>query len=239
VSERILISIVLPVSNQGDHIEGVIRGYQEVLNNLLTPYELLIIVNASRDQSAEICRHLAAKNDHIREFEISQRGWGRAVKLGLRKARGSILCYTNSARTTPNDLALLLLYATIFPDSVIKANRKIRENWRRRLGSLLYNLECRTLFRLSQWDINGTPKVFSRQHEHLLALSSDDDLIDLEFNVVCRNSNYPLIEVPIFSTERHGGRSTTDLFSASKMYWGAFDMWRRMNQKPSHPEANE
>ena len=45
---------------------------------------------------------------------------------------------------------------------VIKASRKIRENWKRRLGSLLYNLECRALFDLPYWDINGTPKVFGR-----------------------------------------------------------------------------
>ena len=44
----------------------------------------------------------------------------------------------------------------------MKANRKIRDNWRRRLGSLLYNLECRALFDLANWDINGTPKVFPR-----------------------------------------------------------------------------
>ena len=59
------------------------------------------------------------------------------MRLGLEAAQGDILCYTNSARTEPQDLVLLLYYALTNPDAVIKANRKIREHWSRRLGSLL------------------------------------------------------------------------------------------------------
>ena len=92
-----------------------------------------------------------------------------------------MLCYTNSARTAPQDLALLLLYANINVDKVIKANRKIRESTFRRMGSLFYNLECRALFDLPYWDINGTPKVFPRKYSRLLELTRDDDMIDLEF----------------------------------------------------------
>ena len=37
----------------------------------------------------------------------------------------------------------------------------------------------------------------------------DDDLLDLEFNAICRREGYRIIEVPLFSTSRRGGRSTT------------------------------
>jgi hypothetical protein len=106
---------------------------------------------------------------------------------------------------------------------VLKANRKIRDNWRRRLGSLIYNLECRALFDLPIWDINGTPKVFPREFGALLELERDDDLIDLEFAWVCKREDYPILEVPLLATQRHGGRSTTNYGSALRMYVGA---WR-------------
>jgi len=35
-----------------------------------------------------------------------------------------------------------------------------------------------------------------------------------------------MLEVPIFSQRRHGGRSTTNLHSAVRMYWGAYQLWR-------------
>ena len=124
----------------------------------------------------------------------------------------------------------MLEYALAHPNVVVKSNRKIRESWRRRLGSLLYNLECRALFDLSAWDINGTPKIFPRAFTRLMALTRDDDLIDAEFNVVCRRENYSLIEVPVFSYKRHGGRSTTNYRSAWKMYAGVFQMWRALRK---------
>jgi hypothetical protein len=123
-------------------------------------------------------------------------------------------------------LLLALVYGSVHPDSVIKANRKIRSSARRRLGSLLYNLECRALFDLAYWDVNGTPKVFSRDLTELLKLRRDDDLIDLEFNVICRMQDYPMIELPIFSSSRHSGKSTTTVRSAIKMYWNAYQFRR-------------
>ena len=173
-----------------------------------------------------LCEDLAGRYPAVRVLPVERAGWGRAVKHGLAHARGDILCYTNSARTHPPDLLLLLLYAVAYPGVVVKANRKIRESAFRRLGSLLFNLQCRALFDLPTWDINGTPKVFPRSFERLLTLRRDDDLIDAEFNVICRRENYAVIEVPIISTRRYGGRSTTNLRSAVRLYWGAFRLFR-------------
>jgi hypothetical protein len=181
----------------------------------------------------EACRELEDSLETVRALESKEGGWGRAVLLGLRESRGDLLCYTNLARTRAQDLILLLLYANVHPGVVIKANRKIRDSVYRRMGSLLYNLECRALFDLSYWDINGTPKVFPRSLGKLLELNREDDLIDLEFNIVCRREGYPVLEVPIFAGLRHGGASTTNHWSALKLYWGAFDMWRRSrNSRP-------
>lgn len=226
MSDRV-ISIILPVYNQADHIETVIHDYEAALQRLTNPYEILLVVNGSRDRSLEVCRELAEKLPSLRVISLNQeRGWGRAVRAGLAHAKGELICYTNSARTTPQDLVLSLLYADIYPNVVIKANRKIRNSWRRRLGSLLYNLECRALFDLPMWDLNGTPKVFPRWFDKLLEPTRNDDLIDLEFNVICRCENYPVLEVPILSTRRHGGKSTTNYGSALKLYWGAYQFWQ-------------
>ena len=220
-----MISIVLPVHNQAGHIGLLLDEYLPLLDRLRRPYELLPVVNGPRrDRSLEICREYSERYPVIRTFSIDEAGWGRAVRHGLANARGGLICYTNSARTTGKDLLLLLTLGTVHPDCVIKANRKIRESIRRRLGSLIYNLECRALFDLACWDINGTPKVFSRSMTPLLNLQRDDDLIDLEFNIICRRQGYQVLEAPLFSTSRRSGKSTTGLRSAIRMYWGAIRM---------------
>lgn len=226
-----LISIVLPIYNQADHIAAIIEDYVEVLQRIPYSYELILVVNNSRDASLSICHALSEKYPFVHTLESAQGGWGLAVRMGLQAAQGDLICYTNSARTSPQDLLLLLLYAVANPNVVIKANRKIRDNWQRRLGSLLYNIEVRSLFDLPYWDINGTPKIFPRTFDKLLQLTANDDLIDAEFNVVCNRADYRMLEVPIFSARRHGGRSTTRYSSAIKMYIGAYRLWRQMANK--------
>jgi len=223
-----LISIVLPVRNQGDHIDAVVREYETALATLDTSHELLLVPNACRDRSDEICHDLARTYEGVRAVDCDRAGWGAAVRLGLARASGDLLCYTNSARTTAKDLVLMLTYACANPNVVVKANRKVRDSWRRRLGSLLYNLECRLLFDLPYWDINGTPKLFPRTFGTLLQLTRDDDLIDAEFNAIVSRERYPMIEIPILATMRRGGKSTTSYRSALNMYWGAYKMAREM-----------
>lgn len=219
-------SIVLPVKNQADHLEGVVSGYLDALERLPGKRELVLVANACTDATADVGSRLARERPEVRLVELEQGGWGRAVRAGLAEATGDILCFANSARTTPEMLNLMLLYAKAYPQVVLKANRTIRDSFQRRLGSLLYNLECRALFDVPTMDVNGTPKVFPRSFAKLLELERDDDLVDLEFMLVCRTEGYPLIEVPILATERHGGESTTTYRSAGQMYWRAWRLAR-------------
>jgi glycosyltransferase involved in cell wall biosynthesis len=221
-----LISVVLPVHNQAAHIGAIVESYREALGQLGHPYEVVLSVNGSRDDSGDVCRTLAQANQQIVVISDPRAGWGLAVKAGLRAARGDLLCYTNCARTSAADLRQVLLTGLEHPDAVIKASRRVRDNWKRRLGSALYNAECHLLLGVKTRDVNATPKVFSRSHAALLGLTSDGDMIDAEFLFICRREGFPVIEVPIFGNRRQGGSSTTNYRSAVGMYVGAYRLWR-------------
>lgn len=220
------VSIVLPVYNQADHIESLIKNYQTALQHISIETEFVLVVNNSHDGSLVTCQNLASEDSHIRVIHSEQGGWGLAVNLGLKDATGDLICYTNSARTSPEDLVLIIVYALSNVNIVLKANRKIRESFRRRFGSLLYNLECRSLFDFAYWDVNGTPKVFPREFDALFNLKENGDLVDLEFLIACKDNDYPVLEIPIFSTNRHSGSSTTNYLSALNMYLGAYKLWQ-------------
>jgi glycosyltransferase involved in cell wall biosynthesis len=227
-----LVSIILPVHNQEDHINQVVEELLVALKRLPDQHELILVPNACRDRSLDICNELSNRFENVRTHAIADRGgWGLAVRHGIEQASGNVICYSNSARTAPEVLLLALMYGAAYPEVVIKVNRKIRDGWQRRLGSLLFNLECRAFFDLPTWDINGTPKLFPRKFGHLLNLTRDDDLIDAEFNAICRRQGYPIIEIPILQNDRHGGKSTTTYKSAVRMYWGAFQLWQTMRQQ--------
>ncbi len=226
-----LVSIILPVHNQAEHIEGTVAEYVAGLSRIRNSFEVLLVVNGCRDQSLAVCTELGARYPEVRVVFSERSGWGRAVKLGLEQARGEFLCYTNSARTRASDLVLAILFAMANPGAIIKTHRRSRESLDRRAGSFLYALECRILFSLPTWDINATPKVFSRSIYEAIRLTEDGDLLDLELYVQCARLGTPVLEVPIYGPTRHNGRSTTNLRSAFRLYWGAFTMWHSLRQR--------
>ncbi len=229
------ISIVLPIYNQADHVEAIVGQYLASLGNLKHSCELVLVVNGNEDGSLERCRTMAESYDALKVLYDEQSGWGRAVRKGLEAATGDILCYTNSARTSSYHLALHVMLALANPGLVIKTNRRLRHPFARRIGSVIFNVECRTLFDLPVWDINGTPKIFDRETFERLNLQENGDLIDLEFIIRCGQLKLQILEVPIVSSARHGGGSTTNFISAARMYWGALSM--RLNAKSRLPAS--
>lgn len=225
------ISVVLPIYNQADHVEQIVTGFSEALSHFKHSFELLLVVNGNRDGSLDCCRAIATKHPEVRVIHLEISGWGRAVRTGLEEARGRVLCYTNAARTSPEVLALHIMLALANTHCAIKANRRLRHPFHRRMGSVIYNLECRYLYGLPVWDVNGTPKVFSREAYELFNLREDGDLIDVEFILNCKTNGIQIIEVPIVSAVRHGGESTTNFISAFKMYWGAVKMFRQFRDR--------
>ena len=226
--DRRSVSVVLPIHCQEDHIGSLVRGFHDALGDLAVAIEIVCVVNNSSDRSAEICREIASERAGIVVLEIPESGWGRAVRTGIDAATGDVIAYTNAARTTPRDLRTAVALALLDETLVVKALRRNRDSFFRRAGSVLYNFEARALFGLASWDLNGTPKVFPREHTQLLELGESGDLIDLEFLVACQRHGYAVIEYPVTSTTRHSGKSTTNLKSAVWMYLGAIRLRRRL-----------
>ena len=68
--------------------------------------------------------------------------------------------------------------------------------------------------------------MFSREFYESLALTSTGDLFDLELIAGAGRLGLPIIEIPVQGFHRHGGKSSTTLSSAWKMYAGALRLWR-------------
>lgn len=211
----------------------VVRKHHQLLLDLPLDFELLLVPNGCSDESESICQKLAEQLPHVRSVDCHGVGWGCAIHAGLREAKGDLLCYASSARISSKDLFEHLRFAIKSPNSVVKARRLSQDTGLRAAGSSLYNSVCRTLFGFSIRDVNGTPKTFPKNFFRLLELSEDGYLVDVEFNLICKQNNYPVVELPIVSTERHGGRSTTSLKTALGLFAGLFAYWCKVRTRPA------
>jgi len=216
-------SIILPFYRQSDHVERIYDTYTRQLDQMPYSWELIFVLNGRDDGTRSILERKCDRDNIVIE-SLEQGGWGRAVRHGLSIAKGNYLCYTNTARTDIEDLTAMLDLAMISRDSVVKATRLIRESWIRRLGSTLYNIQFRLLFRYPIWDVNGTPKVLPRKVYDQIPITRDDDLIDAEIIANCSKFQVRLIEVPVRTTHRMSGKSTTNMMSALRLFRGLFKL---------------
>lgn len=231
MSESPELSIVLPCRNQADHILPVLQSYLPVLEKAGIDFELVVVPNASADGTEAIVRSLANEDARVRTIENPDGGWGRSVLTGLQHARGDILCYTNTARTNPDNIPPLLeLYRANAP-CLAKVRRVERDAPVRSIGSTLYNLEGRLLFGIQVDDVNGTPKIMSRECFEQLELFSPGDLIDMELLAKLKRHGIPVVEMDVPGFQRHGGKSSTNWKSAWNMYAGAWSLRKSISGK--------
>src|SRR5262245_47876890 len=223
-----MISLVLPCRNQADHIGAILPRYAAALETLGEPFELVVVPNACSDATPRIVEELARRDGRIRIVPNPDGGWGLSVRIGLAAALGSVLAYTNTARTDP---ALVPVFVRRFWDQggrfLVKARREARQALLREIGSWLYNLQARLCFGINGGDVNGTPKVFGRDLYRSLRLTATGDLLDLELLAGVARRGHPIVQVPVRGFHRHGGKSSTTWKSALKMYGGALGLWVR------------
>lgn len=221
-------SLVLPCRNQADHIAEVLGRYIAPLESTGLSFELIVVPNACQDATANIVQDVARGDRRIRVVENADGGWGKSVLCGLQRARGELLGYTNTARTNPGHLPVMIELYQQHQPCLVKVRRHQRQAPLREIGSWLYNLEARLLFRVAAADVNGTPKLFSREVFERAQLASQGDLIDLELMAQAARLGVPIAELPVTGFKRHGGKSSTTLASAWNMYSGAWRLWTQL-----------
>jgi hypothetical protein len=224
-----VISLVLPVcGSQGFGSDGAlalrrsVEAYIASLAEIGQPWEILLVPAASeaaRNAVQDACAQVAVEDAGV-HVGLSVDGWGAAVGTGLRMSQGELLCYTNYERTSGKVLDTMLSFAVRNPELVLRANRRTRDTGIHRLGSLLFNLECRAVLGIPAWDINGTPKIFPRAFSKLLELTRSDDLFDAEFSLVCEREGYPVVEIPVEADLLFGSPGPPDYRAALRMYRG-------------------
>jgi hypothetical protein len=222
------ISIVLPVEGDEHALAGALEGYAAALGRLGLQWEILLVPQAS-DTTLEQARSV----DPAIQVCPPASGWGAAVRTGLRASAGDVLCYANWQRTSAAALTNMFELALRNRAVVLRANRRTRDTRIQRIGSLLFNLQCRFVLQVPAWDVNGTPKIFPRTFSKLLELTRDDDLLDAEFALVCEQAGYPVIEIPVdaYLLPGAGSPRPPDYRAALRMYCGIWGLRTARGEK--------
>ena len=94
------LSVLIPAYNEEAGITPVLRQLSRVLAEGNTPYEIIVIDDGSQDNTATLAEQCPGVTV-LRHR--SNRGYGAALKTGLRHARSELICITDADGTYPND----------------------------------------------------------------------------------------------------------------------------------------
>lgn len=107
---KILVSVVIPVHNGEKYIKKCVN---QILKQTLSQIEVILVENFSEDSSLEICKELSKQDDRVRLFQSFKRGTSFARKLGVQKAKGLYITFSDQDDKYCTRKALELMYNTI------------------------------------------------------------------------------------------------------------------------------
>lgn len=214
----IALSMVLPFYNEEDCVEQVVCELYSVLKQQGISFEIVAVQNGSHDSTPQILGELGKRFAELKVVDVSQnRGFGYGVIQGLAKSNGNLVGYMpGDGQIDPMVLPSIIQQMEQAQADIGKGRRVIRrDGWDRWLISKSYNLIGRLMFGLSTDDINGHPKLMTRNAFNLLQLSSHDHFIDAELLLKAQVLDLRICEVDLEFRKRETGHSKVRVWIAS------------------------
>lgn len=98
------LSLVVPVYNERDGIGGTIAELERLLKDVDFPFEVLMVDDGSSDGTGEVIDGLIAGDSQIKVIKHPRnRGYGAALKTGIRASQYDYIAITDADRTYPNE----------------------------------------------------------------------------------------------------------------------------------------
>lgn len=203
------LSIVVPSHNESDNLKQLVPRLVETLSLFRDSYEIIVVDNASTDDTQNALRTLCERFPRVRAVYEPEKGFGSAILRGLRECRGEIMGYIHADNQMSPD-AILRIYHTLKQDTLdlCKATRINRHDGMTRfIITKVYNLLFRLMFAVTLRDINGSPKLFTRKFFERAKIESRDWFIDPEIIIKAKRMGAKIGEVEISTFPRKAGVS--------------------------------
>lgn len=206
------ISLVIPIYNEAGNIERTVRIACEVLDRITSDYELILVDDASTDETPQILDRLARDNRKIRvEHHARNRKLGGSLKTGFSKATKDIVIYSDADLPFDfNDIQRAIHVIQNINADIVAAYRHDRtsDRWYRIVYTLAYNWLIRMIYRIRIRDVNFAFKAFKREVLQQIPLRSEGSFINAELLVRADRMGFYICQIGVDYFVRRVGQST-------------------------------
>lgn len=203
------LSIFFPCYNEAENVGSMIEQAVKVGEDYGADYEVVVVDDGSRDNSAQIVRQWSQKNPRVRlvQHEKNQ-GYGAALRTGFKNVTKDLVFLTdgdNQFHLTDIDK----LFSKIDGCDVVTGFRIARQdNVLRRVKGSLWTLLNKGLFGLPVRDVDCAFKLFRRRVLQGLELKSNYLLIHAEILARLKKRGAKIEEIGVTHYPRTLGEAT-------------------------------
>jgi len=228
------VSVVIPVYNEQESISELLK--RVLAAKLQWVKEIVIVNDASKDNTGEIIKRFIKTNPEVKYFEHSEnQGKGAAVRTGIGKATGDyIIIQDADLEYDPNQISRLLAKADKYPGTAVFGSRLtsppvlfgshrtllLMHYFANRLFSLITSLVYGTWIT----DMETGYKLFPRDAVAKMKLKANRFELEPEITAKLIKNGYRIREVPITTNPRSfvQGKKFNTIRDGTAALWGIF-----------------
>jgi dolichol-phosphate mannosyltransferase len=226
MARSIRLSLVIPAFNEAAGISDALAEAHTSLADLGYDFEIIVVDDGSRDQTAAIVAELADSCPEVRLIRHSENlGYGTSLRTGFEAAQYELVAFTDSdGQFYLDDIADLVDLAQRHPIAVgWRVDRK--DPWRRRFLSRGYNWLARTFLGTGVRDVDCALKVFRREALAYLLPESAGFFVNTEMLCRARQYGWSIAEIGVRHRPRRHGVSKVSLKEVPKTFATLIHFW--------------
>ncbi|UVM53079.1 undecaprenyl-phosphate 4-deoxy-4-formamido-L-arabinose transferase [Pseudomonas sp. B21-015] len=223
------VSIVIPVYNEQDSLPELLRRTEAACQQLHQDYEIVLVDDGSRDNSAQILEDAASRECSPVVAVILNRNYGQhaAIMAGFEQCKGDVVITLDAdLQNPPEEIPRLVAQAELGYDVVATVRNNRQDSALRRWPSKLINLAVQRSTGVAMTDYGCMLRAYRRTIvDAMLACRERSTFIPILANSFARHTT----EILVTHAEREHGESK---YSPMRLINLMFDLITCMTTTP-------
>ncbi len=234
------VTAFFPCYNDAGTIPTMILRALQTLPQVTSDYEVVVINDGSRDDSARILEEMACAFPQLRVIHRDRpSGYGGVLRAGFAAARKDWIFYTDGdAQYDARELFQLAEQVRDGVDMVNGYKIKRRDPFHRVVIGLAYQYFVKLAFGLTIRDVDCDFRLMRRSIFDHIALESTTGTITFEMVKKIQDAGYSIVEVPVHHWYRqYGGSQFFNFPRVARTLAALIGWWWRLVIRKEHLRA--
>lgn len=232
------LSVFFPLFNEEGSVERIVKKAVEVLENLRLEYEIILVNDGSKDETASVIDRLSKGNEKIRAIHHPKNlGYGEALKSGFYNAKYDTIVYTDGDGQFDFSQVNMFLEKIEDSDLVIGYRIKRKDPFFRILFAKGWALSLFAFFRLNLKDVDcGFKMIRKKVLEKIPHLESQRGaMINAEIAIKAKKAGFKVAQVGVNHYPRLTGKPTGANFKVIiKSFLDLIKLWWNVKEQKGY-----